>query len=165
MKIVIQTQYRENYAAHNEDYVPGVSEDYWKFKGGDTYIVNDATADQAQSSSFWDELEALVTYHNDASEEYILDMQVIDDMDFKAEDHFQEWETPTYITQAEYGFIATKKTLNGEFGYMRPEIESRFETWTMLPRQERKFYSSSFTMKDGLILSSDELKQYFCEAA
>ena len=34
MKLVINTQYRENYAAHNEDFVPGVSQDYWKFKGG-----------------------------------------------------------------------------------------------------------------------------------
>jgi len=165
MKIVIQTQYCENYAAHNEDFVPGVSEDYWKFKGGDTYIVEDVTAEQAQSSSFWDELEALVTYYNDASKEYVLDMTVIDDADFKLEDHIQEWETPTYIIQAEYGFIAQKRTMNGEFGYMRPEIKSKFETWTMLPRQERKFYSSSFTMDNDLILSSTELETYLKEAA
>ena len=38
--LVIQTQYRENYAAHNEDYVHGVSEPYWKFKGGSTYFVD-----------------------------------------------------------------------------------------------------------------------------
>jgi len=165
MKIVIQTQYCENYAAHNEDFVPGVSEDYWKFKGGDTYIVEDVTAEQAQSSSFWDELETLVTYYNDASKEYVLDMSVIDDADFKLEDHIQEWETPTYIIQAEYGFIAQKRTMNGEFGYMRPEIKSKFETWTMLPRQERKFYSSSFTMDNDLILSSTELETYLKEAA
>ena len=165
MKIVIQTQYCENYA-WNEDGSLGTGADaYWKFKGGDTYIVEDVTAEQAQSSSFWDELEALVTYSNDASKEYILDMSVIDDADFKLEDHISEWETPTYIIQAEYGFIAQKRTMNDEFGYMRPEIKSKFESWTMLPRQERKFYSSSFTMEDGLILSSDELKQYLCEAA
>lgn len=33
MKLIINTQYCENYAAHNEDFVPGKSEDYWKFKG------------------------------------------------------------------------------------------------------------------------------------
>ena len=39
-KLVIQTQYKENYAAHNEDYVHGVSEPYWKFKGGETFVVS-----------------------------------------------------------------------------------------------------------------------------
>jgi hypothetical protein len=92
-------------------------------------------------------------------------MECIDDVDFSLQDHVQEWETPTYIAYSFGEFVATKKTLNGEFGYMRPEIESRFESWTMGPNQERKDYESSFTMKDGLILSSDELKQYFCEAA
>ena len=45
-KLVIQTQYKENYAAHNEDYVHGVSEAYWKFKGGNTYIVSDVEREQ-----------------------------------------------------------------------------------------------------------------------
>jgi len=165
MKIVIQTQYCENYA-WNEDGTLGTGSDaYWKFKGGSTYIVEDVTAEQAQSSSFWDELEALVTYYDDASKEYVLDMSVIDDADFKLEDHIQEWETPTYIIQAEYGFIAQKRTMNSEFGYMRSEIKSKFESWTMLPRQERKDYSSSFTMNNDLILSYDELETYLKEAA
>jgi len=165
MKIVIQTQYCENYA-WNEDGTLGTGSDaYWKFKGGSTYIVEDVTAEQAQSSSFWDELEALVTYYDDASKEYVLDMSVIDDADFKLEDHIQEWETPTYIIQAEYGFIAQKRTMNSELGYMRSEIKSKFESWTMLPRQERKDYSSSFTMNNDLILSYDELETYLKEAA
>jgi len=165
MKIVIQTQYCENYA-WNEDGTLGTGSDaYWKFKGGSTYIVEDVTAEQAQSSSFWDELEALVTYYDDASKEYVLDMSVIDDADFKLEDHIQEWETPTYIIQAEYGFIAQKRTMNSEFGYMRSEIKSKFESWTMFPSQERKDYSCSFTMNNDLILSYDELETYLKEAA
>ncbi len=165
MKIVIQTQYCENYAWKEDGSLGTGTDAYWKFKGGDTYIVEDVTADQAQSSTFWDTLEALVTYYNDASKEYVLDMKVIDEADFKLEDHISEWETPTYIIQAEYGFIAQKRTMNGEFGYMRSEIKSKFETWTMLPRQERKFYSSSFTMDNDLILSSTGLKTYLTEAA
>ena len=165
MKIVIQTQYCENYA-WNEDGTLGTGADaYWKFKGGDTYIVEDVTAEQAQSSSFWDELETLVTYYNDASKEYVLDMSVVDDADLKLEDHISEWETPTYIIQAEYGFIAQKRTMNGEFGYMRSEIKSKFESWTMLPRQERKFYSCSYPLDNDLILCSDELELYLKEAA
>lgn len=164
MKIVIQTQYMENYAWDAEGNLGTGDDAYWKGKGGYGYVV-DCNLEQAQSKDFWQMLEDHVCYSNDASKEYILSMELFDECDFKMEDHFEGWETPIMITPAEYGLIATKKTLNEEFGYMRPEIKSKFETWTMLPNNERKFYSSSFTMKDGLILSSDELKQYFCEAA
>ena len=39
MKLVIQTQYKENYSAHNEDWVGPSENDHWKFKGGETYVV------------------------------------------------------------------------------------------------------------------------------
>lgn len=165
MKIVIQTQYCENYAAHNEDFVPGVSEDYWKFKGGDTYIVNNVSVEQAQTEGFWTELESMVTYSNDASKEYILHMECIDDVDFSLQDHVQEWETPTYIAYSFGEFVATKKTLNEEFGYMNPAIKSKFESWTMGPNQERKDYESSFEMQDGMLLAYNELETYLTQVA
>lgn len=37
--IVIDTQVWENYAAHNDDYVSGVTPDYWKAKGGHSYKI------------------------------------------------------------------------------------------------------------------------------
>ena len=40
MKLVITTQIRENYAAHN-----GFNgEYYWKMKGGNTYVVEDLSS-------------------------------------------------------------------------------------------------------------------------
>jgi len=164
MKIVIQTQYCENYA-WNEDGTLGTGPDaYWKFKGGSGYVV-DCNLEQAQSKDFWQMLEDHVCYANDASKEYILSMELFDECDFKMEDHFQEWETPIMITPTSFGLIASKKYINDEFGYMRPEIKSKFESWSMLPGQERKGYSCSFTMEDGLILSSDELSTYLNKAA
>ena len=167
MKIVIQTQYKENYA-WNEDGTLGTGADaYWKFKGGDTYIVENVTADQAQLSTFWDKLETLVTYTNDASMEYILDMKVIDDADFKLEDHIEPWETVTYLTMRPSGNLAFAKkvTQNGEYGYMRSEISEKIETWTALPRQEREDYFCQFKMEDGSLLSSEQLKEFLTEAA
>ena len=38
MYIVFQTQHRENYGAHDWD-GKGECPQYWKFKGGDTYIA------------------------------------------------------------------------------------------------------------------------------
>ena len=39
MKLVIQTQYKENYGYHDWD-GKGECPQYWKFKGGDTYVVD-----------------------------------------------------------------------------------------------------------------------------
>ena len=41
LNLLINTQFKENYASHNEDYVHGVSESYWKFKGGSSYLITD----------------------------------------------------------------------------------------------------------------------------
>ena len=38
MKLVIQTQYKENYGAHDWN-GEGECPQYWKFKGGETYVV------------------------------------------------------------------------------------------------------------------------------
>jgi len=37
MKLVIQTQFKENYGAHDWD-GKGECPQYWKFKGGETYV-------------------------------------------------------------------------------------------------------------------------------
>ena len=68
--LVIQTQYRENYAAHNEDYVHGTSEPYWKFKGGSTYFVTDLTSEQINkiAQKGIPTLTKLIYYSNEASE-------------------------------------------------------------------------------------------------
>ena len=44
MKLLINTQYKENYAWHNEDYVHGVSEPYWKYKGGSAYVLENVVS-------------------------------------------------------------------------------------------------------------------------
>ena len=38
MKLVIHTQFKENYGAHDWD-GKGECPQYWKFKGGSTYVV------------------------------------------------------------------------------------------------------------------------------
>ncbi len=42
-KLVIQTQHKENYGAHDWD-GEGSCPQYWKFKGGNTYVVEGLTA-------------------------------------------------------------------------------------------------------------------------
>lgn len=73
-KFVIETQIRENYASHDSDW-DGVSE-YWKNKGGNTYIVEAETAEEAKT------VIPLVTDSNNSFEENFLDF-------FSCDDNFQ----------------------------------------------------------------------------
>jgi hypothetical protein len=165
MKLVINTQYRENYAAHNDDFVEGVSQDHWKFKGGTTYVVENITTGMAQKicDNGIPELTKLVSYSNSMSEEYILDWNLEDNDAVVCE----EWDTPIVLAfdQENQEWTAMKVTHNGDMGYMRSEIKIRTEKWTMLEGQERDDYTSQFLMADGQILSYQELEQFFKEAA
>ena len=70
MKIVFQTQIRENYGAHDWD-GEGACPQYWKYKGGNTYVVNcDLT--QAMDKAFWERASNAVTEDGDYFEEYVL---------------------------------------------------------------------------------------------
>ena len=75
-KFVIETAIRENYAAHDSDW-DGVSE-YWKNKGGNTYIVEAETAEEAKT------VIPLVTDSSNAFEENFFDFFECDD-DFESE--------------------------------------------------------------------------------
>ena len=83
-KLVIQTQYCENYAKfYNEDYVHGVSEPYWKFKGGSTYVMENLSSQTinalASGNFLWDKIQSDIEYANEASKEYILDWSIEED--------------------------------------------------------------------------------------
>lgn len=144
MKIVIQTQILENYAAHDENYSHGVDEAYWKAKGGNTYVVEGVSIEDAQSEGYYDTIFDLITENNPSFQEYVLGSDLIDDADFVESDHKQPWESITYITQEGEQFRATKTVENGEYGYMRKEIAKTVETYIMKDRDGDSFVSQFF---------------------
>ena len=164
MKLVIQTQYRENYAAHDEDYVHGVSDPYWKNKGGDTFVVSCSVAD-AMDPSFTDSALAAVSYSHESAEEFVINYCLVDDIDFDISEHIESWETPTLLWFDGEHFCATKKTDNTDMGYMRKEILTKFESWIITADDRLWAYKSTFTMEDGSELTYSELSSYFAEAA
>jgi hypothetical protein len=147
MKLVINTQYRENYAAHNEDFVPGISENYWKFKGGSTYVVPNFT-DSVNITEVMKNLTTLITYGNSGSEEYIIDYNIVDNNEKVCE----SWETVTQVFFNTDNVTALKVTDNREDGYLRSEILEKTEVWKMLPNSERQDYAASYLMQDGDIV-------------
>jgi len=160
-KLVIQTQHRENYAAHNEDFVPGVSDNYWKFKGGNTYVV-EALSSQAINKIAQGgipTLTALIEDRNESFEEYIIDYEIVEDGAVVCE----EWESPIvmhYDTEQKV-WNAVRVTDNGDMGYMRKEILSKTELWTMLANGEREDYAQTFVMENEQTVSYAGLTQWF----
>ena len=66
MKLVIHTQFKENYGAHTWD-GEGECPQYWKFKGGETFVLPGVDTELLVPA-----LRDLIEYKDDGSEEYIL---------------------------------------------------------------------------------------------
>lgn len=156
MKIVIQTQIRENYGAHDWDGT-GACPQYWKFKGGNTYVVPNLNSVQVMKikEQGVPTLTALIEERNDSFEEYILDWSILDDDAVVCE----EWETPFELFWEQGRWVARRTVKNDEYGYMRQDIAAKTEQYEMLFGGGRENYTATYTMRDGRVLSTTELEQ------
>ena len=147
MKIVIQTQVRENYGAHDWD-GKGECPQYWKCKGGDTYVVrNLSVTDGLRCAQYMKEIAPLIETRSESFEEYILDWRLADDSE---SDGCAEWETPwTIDKQDDGGFVAFREVLNEEYGYMRADIAKKVEQYRMNSGGNRNDYDARYYMRDG----------------
>ena len=160
MRIVIQTQHRENYAAHDEGYMHGISRPHWKCKGGSTYFVG-CDVDEAQSREFWARIENAIEEKNEFFEEFIISTELFDDCDFIASEHCEEWETPWWVAELNPGVIHFNRTVvNGEFGWMRKEIAKHYEAY-FIRNGVREDIDSSYEMINHMIVKYDELEAWF----
>lgn len=98
MKLIIQTQFCENYGAHDWD-GKGECPQYWKPKGGDTYII-DVNVNEAMDKSFYPSVANCIEHRSDYSREYIIMSEMVDDIDFDESNFVEEWESPTYAIKA-----------------------------------------------------------------
>jgi len=167
--LVIQTQYRENYAAHNEDYKHGVDEPYWKYKGGCTYFVSDLTARQINQIAQHGipTLTKLIESSNEAFEEYILDWEIRDlgrDGDGKGP-ICESWETPIQfryhrdedITKS--GWRCSTHHLFDEEEVVAKPIRCKAEQWIPTLGGGREEYECQYKTPSGWLDSqSDQLK-------
>ena len=77
--LIITTQHRENYGAHDWN-GEGECPQYWKYKGGSTYFVTDLTDKQINkiAQNGIPTLSAMIETINESFEEYILDWEIRD---------------------------------------------------------------------------------------
>jgi hypothetical protein len=147
MKLVIQTQYCENYGDEDSP--------HWKFKGGSTYIVANITTAQATriAAEGIPTLTQLIEYSNPMTREYILGYTVREDDSTVCE----PWETPTVCSYSDGAWHASEETLNDEYGYMRQDIGRKLSVWTMLPQGERGDLTVEYYDRQGKIMTLEAL--------
>ena len=156
-KLVIQTQYRENYAYPDWD-GKGECPQAWKFKGGSTYVIN-SFKDFNKVTEVMKQLDALISFGNEGFEEYILSWEIVP----QARKVCEDWETVTQLWLNPVGkWEALKITDNREDGYMRREILEKTESWIMATNNERVQYKAEYLMEDGdFAINDDGLKEWF----
>lgn len=151
MKLVISTQYSENYGDSNGS--------YWKFKGGETYVVeNISERDRARiEANGIPTLTSLINYSNDASSEEVISFSILEDDTIVCE----EWETPIVCmySKSDGCWYFTRTTKND--GSYREPIASKFERWLAGPGNKREDYESIFYMTDGTVVAFEDLEEFF----
>ena len=106
--VVIATQFRENYGAHDWD-GEGYCPQHWKCKGGDTYFINASAADIADTQ-WWVDVERCINHSSEYSEEYIISESVVDLADFREEEHVEFWESAIYAS-VDFGQLYCEKKM------------------------------------------------------
>ena len=71
MKILITTQYRENYGTECDP--------YWKFKGGSDYFIPGVDPLRTAPGMLVEQVRDRIEHADPMSEEYILDWQLVED--------------------------------------------------------------------------------------
>lgn len=153
MKLAIYTQIKENYGAHTWD-GKGECPQYWKFKGGDTYVVENLSKDQARriQENGIPHLKSLIESFSQAEEEYILDYSLL----LNNEKPCNDWEAPIFLSWNGENWVAQRTIINSEGGLLRKEISSTTRTWTLLENGQRGDNEIVYTMNDGSVLDSAE---------
>ena len=134
MKLIIDTQHRENYGAHDWD-GEGLVPQYWKNKGGAIYVVENLSSAQVSKirKGGIPTLSKLIERSDEFSEEFILDFSFDDDGATPWDDYEQPWILK-YENYENGNWIATRRPTH----WAKPVVES----YTMTAEGGRENYSS-----------------------
>lgn len=157
MKIVITTQYMENYGAHDWD-GEGKCPQYWKSKGGDIYVIENLT--QAQAEDFLEnkiqKLYELIEYSNEGSKEFVIGTSIAEDTTVIHD----EWETPNIIKVENDIFTVSRITKNDEYGYLNQKISEKKEMYVMTAGGGRDNYKVDYLLKTGELVNSENIMSF-----
>ena len=158
MKAVVQTQHMENYGAHDWD-GKGECPQYWKAKGGNTYIFN-CSCDDNMSFEWWARVENACTSKSEYFEEYSVGETVVDDIDFSVSNHCRDWDAPYFGTVKEDRISFHRTTENQPMSGMRAEIAKEFTAYDVMDDGEVIHHGVSYEMINGDIILFSELRAW-----
>ena len=166
--LVIQTQHRENYGAHNWD-GEGECPQHWKFKGGSTYFVDDLTTSQVNkiAQKGIPTLSVLIESRNEMFEEYILDWEIRDlgkNGDGKGP-ICEPWETPVQFFYEDGWKCRTHHTPHPEYTHYASGITGKAEQWTPGVGNTRNDYQCQYKTKNGWFDQKDAQLLKDCQEA
>jgi hypothetical protein len=114
MKLVISTQFKENYGAHDWNGT-GECPQYWKFKGGSEYIIDGIEQHIKLDDMFGKKCEMVVDsiswkieHSSDYAEEYILGWTIEED------DYMSEFEKSQLEYDGEIRYAEPRLTIDGD---------------------------------------------------
>lgn len=155
MKIVINTQMRENYGSADKP--------YWKFKGGETYIVPNLSVEQVLKIKDVGipTLTALIESNSDMFEEYVQNWVILDDDVVVVE----PWETPFNLYWEQGRWVARRTVNNDGYNFMRANVASKTEFYVMLMGGDRENFEAVYTMRNGDVVDSKDVNEYLTKVA
>lgn len=149
MKLVIYTQIRENYGAHDWN-GEGECPQYWKFKGGNTYVVRNLSDSHIAkvNAKGIPMLTSLIEERNESFEEYILDYEIVEDSAPEGE----EWETPIEFVWGGDRWLCRREKAPSEYDCWANGIALKVESWIPLEGGERAHYECSYFDDKGRVI-------------
>ena len=137
MKLVISTQFKENYGAHDWDGT-GECPQYWKFKGGDTFVMSGPTTEEDVKN-----ITRFVEYADDGSQEYVISTEVMEDDAVVCE----EWETPWNVYKELDGSYYASRFVKAD-EYWQPGFKGKAQSYLMQPCGQQAHFQNEF-IKQG----------------
>ena len=150
-KKIVHTQYRENYGAHQWD-GKGECPQYWKNKGGDTYVVF-GSVDATSSGVIHNTIE----YSSEYSSEHILSIE--DYSEWHENTIWEPWQERTYLAICEDGTIVRERHSGTEDlrrGLKRYKHAWIFPNAEAMRSGDSTHYSVEYIFEDGHVANSEE---------
>ena len=161
MKLAIYTQIEENYGSHTWD-GEGECPQRWKFKGGNTYVVENISLDDAlhveeefgltNAARMVNHIAAALREDNESFKEYMIDWMLVDD----EVQICDKWETPVVLTVKSSGTILAECNTDREDFWAEGYV-SKHETWEVADGRQVN-YRCEWTTTDGRRGTFDELR-------
>jgi len=140
MKLVISTQFKENYGAHDWDGT-GECPQYWKFKGGDTFVMSGPTTEEDVKN-----ITRFVEYADDGSQEYVISTKVMEDDAVVCE----EWETPWNVYKELDGSYYASRFVKAE-DYWKPGFKGKAQSYLMQPCGQQAHFLNEFIKEEEVV--------------